>query len=484
MLNLKNFIKRNFKTLILLAIFIGFLLRLIAINQSLWLDEAISFNAASLSLKNYFAKFALKDFNPPFYYLVLHYWLKAFPKTELFLRLPSIIFGVLTGIFIYKIYNLVFSNKKQALLSLILLLTSPLHIYYSQEARVYALSTLLVSASIYYFMLVIKNKRNKNLIFYTIFTLLMLYSHYLSFFIIFLQFLYSLVLGRGKLKKIFLAFLAIFILYLPWLPTFFKQLSIGNITAENKVWVGLGSASLKNVFLLPIKFIIGRISYENKGLYYSLAFVLIAFFSYLFAKAFNKGKFLSLKKIKAKKLEALIWFWLIVPTILGIIVSIKVPIFTYFRFLFCLPAFYILIAKGALQVKGKTVVISTMIFINVFFSFQYLFITKNHRENWKEAVKTLHEQNINNAPILILQNVAAPFEFYDRNTTKTVYFKDKKTIISSDTVFLIPYAQPIFDSSDSLRKFLRIQGFERIDEEHFRGVTLEKWQKHLAFRYN
>lgn len=460
--------------LIILSLLIGFGLRLIAINQSLWLDEAISVQVATkFSFLEIINQFAPKDFNPPLYYLILHFWLKIFPATEFFIRLPSIIFGVLTALFIYKIYYFIFKEKKEALFSLVLLLTSALHIYYSQEARAYSLAAFTVTASMYYFIKLLKKKDTSNIAFYMFYTVLMLYSHYLCWLAIFTQVIYLFFYQKNKLKNYFWLFISLFLIYIPWLPTLFNQLNIGKKAAlTNTVWRKIvGGLSLKSISLLPVKFIIGRTSFTNKSFYFILASILVLFFTFLLWQT---------KRKKQNPLAKLIWFWLVIPLILGIFISFKIPIFSYFRFLFCLPALYLLIARGVFSFKKPQQFIVLVLLINLFFSFRYLLNQNYYREDWKSALKVLHQRNINQTPVLILENVTAPFDYYDKGKSRLVFFNQREIVANEEVVWLIPYAQPIFDPRDLTRAFLKTKGFQRVYEEHFNGVTLEKWQKLIA----
>ena len=462
--------------LITLSLFIGLLLRLISINQSLWLDEAISATAVtSLPLSELLNQFMIGDFNPPLFNLVLFYWLKIFPAGELFIRLPSLIFGLLTIVFVYKIYLLIFKDKKGAIISMALLATSPLHVYYSQEARMYSLAALTTAGSMYYFIKLLKEKNSLFTIHYSLFTILMLYSHYLCWFILAVQFLYLFLYKKSKLKFFIFHFSFLIFLYLPWLPNFLKQLSMGfQESQENVVWKSLSTPSIKTVALLPVKFIIGRTTFANKGLYYLLMFVLILFFSYFIWHACN---------IKNKENKA-IFLWLFLPPLMGIVLGLKVAVFSYFRFLYCLPAFYILIALGILTFKAWKKLVCFVLCLNLFFSCRYLLNPDFHREDWRQALKTLHQKNLNNSPILIIESVAAPFNYYDKQKSNLVFFSQKELISNNQEVWLIPYAQPIMEPEDTTRSFLKIKGFQRVYEEHFRGVTLEKWQKVLAIKYN
>src|SRR3989344_4633589 len=139
------------KNSILLILFIALLLRLVSVNQSLWMDEAVS----AVVVKNYslleiITRFAPADTHPPLYYMMLRLWTLVFNYSEISLRFPSVIFGVLTVFIVYKIGEKF--SKKTAIYSTLLTSIAPLLIYYSQEARMYSLSTLLTAMVVLIFL--------------------------------------------------------------------------------------------------------------------------------------------------------------------------------------------------------------------------------------------------------------------------------------------------------------------------------------------
>ena len=209
-----------------LILILALFLRLINLDQSLWLDEAIQFKAVSqFSLVELFRVYLPTDFNPPLSYLINFGFSRVFGFSEMALRLPSVIFGALT---VWQIYKL--GGKWPALL----LATSGLHLYYSQEARMYSLVTLAVTASFW----ALKNKR---WLIYILASLVAIYSHYLAVFIFPAQLFW---VKKTEVKKLALAWLAIAIGFLPWLPTFMQQLSAGRAVGGT-VWGGvIGGLSL------------------------------------------------------------------------------------------------------------------------------------------------------------------------------------------------------------------------------------------------
>jgi mannosyltransferase len=65
-------------------------------SEPLWLDEAYSAYAADHDLRFLWRVVPLYESHPPFYYLLLHFWVRLFGDGLLALRLPGLIFGVAT----------------------------------------------------------------------------------------------------------------------------------------------------------------------------------------------------------------------------------------------------------------------------------------------------------------------------------------------------------------------------------------------------
>ena len=92
--------------IITFVLLVSFLIRIVSLNQSLWLDEATTALVARMDLSDFFTKFMPADFHPPLYYLVVNLWSRFFGYSEIALRMPSVIFGVLTVCVVYVIAKL------------------------------------------------------------------------------------------------------------------------------------------------------------------------------------------------------------------------------------------------------------------------------------------------------------------------------------------------------------------------------------------
>ena len=425
--------------ILLLALF----LRLINLNQSLWLDEAFQFKSTYFfSLKDLLTVYLPGDFNPPLSYLINFGFGKVFGYSEIALRLPSVIFGVLTVWLVYKI-----SQKK--IWPALLLATSGLHIYYSQEARMYSLAALAVTASFWFFS-------KKRWFWYAIFSLTALYSHYLTVFIFPAQ---LLLIKRTEIKNLLLAWAGVALGFLPWLPIFLKQLTAGQATAGTSWGNVVGGFSLKALLLIPVKFLIGRISLGNNQLYALFIAVPLLVSGWLIFKA-----------LRHWRNNIFLLSWLFIPLFLIILLSFRLPVLSYFRLLFLLPAFYLLIAAVA---PKKWLV--GFLCLNLISSAIYLFNPAFQREDWRGLSRFLTSQNSLNQPVVIIPAVNAPLKYYYAG--EILNYSDINQLNTSE-FWLVPYAEPIFDPSLTLRQKIAAAGYQEISQTTFRGnITLIQYKR-------
>jgi len=473
--------KSRDKILFLSIIILAFVLRLISLNQSFWLDEAVQIWASSIPLEEFFSKYAPGDFNPPLYYLLMNPWLKFFGSLETTARMLSVILGMGCVWLIWRVGKEIEKGKNShfGIIAALLLATSPLHIYYSQEARMYVLACFGFLLSIWRFLEFWKEMTLRNGLWLAIPFLLMGFSHHLTLLSL------PIFLGWGvwRLKKrsarkseyvfFLIPFLLFFLGYLFYLPLFVRQLRLGSaIKTQFPGWGKIiGGASLKAAILLPIKFVIGRISIDNKLVYGLTAAVLVLVY-------WGTAIIGVINAFQLKTKIFLLGLLLFVPPGLGFLISFWLPIFSYFRFFFILPLFYLLIAIGL--EKQKKFLVGILIIINLVCSGVYLLNSKFHRENWRGMAEWLHQKNKNyGAPVLVLDQVAKPFEYYDKGMSSIIYLSEASTTslgkVDEPIIYLISYGLPIFDPEDKIRSRLRELSYEVKKGESFRKVGIEKW---------
>jgi hypothetical protein len=122
-------------------------------GESLWLDESASWIQSRGSFAELIAMTA-NDNYPPLHNILLFASMKVFGSdSEWVLRLPSALLGILNLVAIYWLGSML-GGRIAGLLAALILALSGFHIYYSQEARMYALlafAATLYAASAFYF---------------------------------------------------------------------------------------------------------------------------------------------------------------------------------------------------------------------------------------------------------------------------------------------------------------------------------------------
>ncbi len=129
-------------------ILLAALLRFWAIDaKTIWLDEAFSIWVADLSLPELLRFVAGVDHHPPLYYVLLHGGQAALGDSALAARSLSAMLGVATVPLLYAAGRRL-TDRLTALMAALLLAASPFHVRYGQEARMYALMTLLAAGAL------------------------------------------------------------------------------------------------------------------------------------------------------------------------------------------------------------------------------------------------------------------------------------------------------------------------------------------------
>lgn len=428
----------------------GLVIRLISLNQSLWLDEATTALVARMPLADIFTKFLPGDFHPPFYYLLMKGWVGVFGSSEISLRIPSVIFGVATVYFVYLVAKKLF-DEKTAVVASALAATSGLLIYYSQEARMYALAAFLVSTLFYLFL------EKKWILFSVILTFLGM-TDYVALLVVPI----FLIFGWKDRKKLLLSFIPLAVVFGLWAPVFLKQITGGLGVAGSPWWNILGTLTWKNLGLIPVKFILGRISFDNKIIYGATStFVSIIYFILIIVR----------RPCKTRSCM-LILGWLSIPIILGVLISLKIPILYYFRFLFCLPALYILAGRGIAGLRGKMfyILLSVVILINIISSGFYLLDSKFQREDWRGISRAIGEDTI-----VYPSNSQEEALIYYGKGSQIVYFDDFKG--GDTTIWLSRYVWQIFDQGDEARIKVGNLGYNKVQELNLNGVEFWKYTK-------
>lgn len=250
---------------LLLLTLLALALRLYRLDaQSLWYDEGVSAQIAMRSFAELIA-WTARDIQPPLYYAVVSLWGKLLALLgtpthawgEWSLRFPSAFCGALTVPLIGALARGVTGRRAAAVLAALLAALHPLLLYYSQEARMYA---LLVALCVLLGWLAVRcasggaPSRPQHWVAYVLVATAAIYTHYFAAFLIAALALVMLIWPafaqkkiepadergrtqtrngnrlnirahlRSSAAKIIGAHLAVLLLYLPWIAVLFFQL--------------------------------------------------------------------------------------------------------------------------------------------------------------------------------------------------------------------------------------------------------------------
>lgn len=160
-----------------LVLGIGMLTRLHDLAEdSLWLDEAFSVYVAQQPLGRMMEIITQHDTPPPLYYALLHAWLAIWPGDVAYsVRLLSVLLGV-TSVLVMYLCGKELGGVRVGLTAALLIAISPFRVWYSQEARMYALLALLCGISGYFLLRAMMHGGVGAWIGYTLSTTLALYT--------------------------------------------------------------------------------------------------------------------------------------------------------------------------------------------------------------------------------------------------------------------------------------------------------------------
>ncbi len=172
---------------VLASVALAFGLRLVNLGgRPLWYDEAFAvlyaekpFEALVYGTLTQVGG-AAADVHPLFFYSTLHAWMSVVGQSPLAVRAMSALLGTATVVVAYLLACRLF-DRRTGLAAAVVVAVAPFPIYYSQEARMYALLGLAAITAVYFFVRAWAGGRRRDWIAFAIFGAVTLYAHNLGF---------------------------------------------------------------------------------------------------------------------------------------------------------------------------------------------------------------------------------------------------------------------------------------------------------------
>lgn len=325
--------RERWALLALLAIMLlGAVLRFYGLGfQSLWGGELASWDFGG---RDTISRVAQDGSQPPLYFLILHFARWIFGDSEWALRLPSAVAGWLCIPAIYLLGKKLYSEREGIMAALFLAVLWP-PIYYSQEARPYAVLILLSILTAYFWWDLMTGLRyrgelpKREAAWYIVCAVLCAYTHYFGLLLVLLQSAALAALALDRLRKVALLYFPVVLVYLPWLPGMVNQF-------RNGEQAGYGQPALQ---ALPdsFEFLFGRSILLALAAWTLLCFLLLRGWDDVRPRRKGAGVQPGL----------LLTAWAVGPFAFAYVVSqTSAAILTDETFLVSLPAVYLLMARA------------------------------------------------------------------------------------------------------------------------------------------
>lgn len=339
-------------------------------HNSLWVDEGFSVSVASHGIRDIIAGTAA-DQHPPFYYLLLHYWM-LLGRSVFNIRLLSVLCGTACIAVIYELARRLY-GPGLAVTTAFLLAISPMHIWYSQEARMYVLLGLLTMFSVYLTWRLLEQPSRGIWLSYGLVTLAALYTHYFTLFILVFENAFALGSSFWRRQWHFLAKwlsaqAALFLGFLPWLPIFIFQ-----VRYHNPAWIPRPDlASIRDTFL----YLSLGTKWSAKGsVYIGALWLLLAL----------GGLTFSLNRAEKRKETLFVVLWFLLPSVTIIGTSLHYPLYQDKQFLVVIAPLLLLFAVGANAAKVPLRAIIVISLIALLYSPLYDQYFMNQKQQWRDA---------------------------------------------------------------------------------------------------
>lgn len=473
--------KRNAIIILSLILLLGALLRVYALSaESLYFDEAYSVWAARHSLSWLF-NLSMQRIFPPLYYMLLHFWL-LLGDSEFIVRLLSVVIGLASIVCIYAFAKQLF-GVRTGLLSAWLLAISPLHIWYSQEARMYALVLALSLCSAYFMLLAMQEGRWWQWLLYVLSTAMALNTHYFVLFLAAFENIYVLyVLLRRRIQSDF------------WKRWLLSQVAVGLLSvigltgifsAESSYWWEVldtwhGAPTWRDLVSIMFTFSLGT---QASGRLFYWAGLLL----FLVCIAWNVIDFRQKPFLLSVTVSDQLVFcisYLVIPLSLIFAIS-QFRSFWVLRYIFpFLPPYCVLVARGISRMPGR--VLPVLITIAILLAsvrpvaaiYRY-----EQKEAWRVVAQyVMSQEQPGDCIFLVDEDIWLPFEHYYRGSlsyTGISHTITDRSFLAARVGAILPTHNRIWlilshTSNFALKDYLLTSRYTRLESErHFTGVEVD-----------
>lgn len=385
--------------------------------QSLWNDELASWHQTHWpTLAQVLERGVIPDVHPPAYFLLLHLWTRVVGESEAALRAPSALFGLLTVPAIYGLGRCLYS-RREGLVAAAITAVAWMPVYYSREARPYALLILCAVVSTWWLVETVRGLEETGRLHpgfaagYVVAAAVAAYTHYFGLLFVALQGTVAglRLLPRPRaLLRLLAPYAALTAAYAPWIPHLAEDLG------RRSFWI---KEPEPGALLELYRFELGRWD-ALAVLVAAILAVALARWIAVDARGRQAGKALKLSLVSP---TALLLLWLLAPPLIAWARSqVSTPVFTLRNLVLTAPALYLLIARSLTRLapsRPALALAATGLCAMLLFDLgvRRHFYRTPTKEQWREAVQRVAtDRRFSRAPIFVAALDPAYFQYYLR----------------------------------------------------------------------
>jgi len=474
----------------------AFLLRLPLLSGSFWLDEAAQ---ALESTRPWSEQFLLAaDFQPPFFHVWVHF-LQLMSQSEAWLRLASVLPGIFTVACFTALAERHFS-RRAAFWTGLLLSTSSLMVFFSQELRPYMFAVGWSSlASFAFFELLFPWKdqfsQGRQRVFLIVFTLcnaVTILSSYVALFFLPAFLVVTYLLRRNLTLAVVKSLLVSGLFFGAWFLGLREQLVVGNeLRSALPGWDQVVSLPQAKSFLLTLgKFVTGRLPLDLNvldTLLIAVPLVLLVAPSVWLVREQTRSRFRA----------AVVLF--VTPLVLTWFFSFIIPVLEPKRVLFLVPWLFLLVGVVATRWPRSWVVGSIWGAIQIFGLISYWQDPLLQREPWRAVVMAVEEtyQPENTVAVFGFDAPFAPWRWYEQEGIATISTgldpldselearEALATVGQYENVIVFDYLRDLTDPERQIEAILIQKGYREIAVWDYPNIGFVRlFYRDLLFAYS
>ena len=434
--NCKSLIVHSRYAQILISLtIVGFILRFYNLGfNSLWLDEATTFNWSKLGFFEIWEISLTADFHPPLFHWIEHFML-VFGQSEFVLRAAPALLGILT-IPVFYLIGKEFHDKNVGIISAALLTFSYFGIFYSQEAYSYSMVLFVFSLVILFYLLALRTDKITYWVLFGIISAIAFWTHYYVFVGLGVIYLHAIITLKDRLKKgisegknLLFAFSAMTIIILPLL--FIVGERFFRLTGAPPTYGVLGPILVQETI---IRFSGGYSSLN--GIVAIIYFVLMfAGLLYLYIENKNKCLFSAM--------------FLILPIAISVLISSKMTMNPRYL-IYLLPVYFTLVAMCYpiifRFIPNRNLLYLIVILIGVMNAPLLAEYYSNYtKEDWRGFAGIVQSKTQDGDVIVLVPNyMSAPLNYYYSNLTDKTFEYGANNRTDLENIYLMKGNSSIF----------------------------------------